>query len=52
MTITIDPFWCGVLATILAEFLAFVLMTIFYAIKNSVKTRRNTSNFDRSNKNE
>lgn len=52
MTFTISQFWCGVLATIFAEIMAFFIMIIITAIKNSVKTHRNTSNFDRSDKNE
>lgn len=40
MTITIDPFWAGVIATIVSEFLALVI----YAIVTVVKTRRNASN--------
>ncbi len=52
MTITISEFWCGVIATIGAEILAFFLTVMFYTVKNSLKTRRNTSNFDRRDKNE
>ena len=40
MTITIDPFWVGVISTIGAEFLALVI----YAIVTIIKTRRNASN--------
>ena len=40
MTITIDPFWAGVISTIGAEFLALII----YSIITIVKTRRNASN--------
>ena len=39
MTITIDPFWAGVISTIIAEFVALVI----YAIIHSAKTRGNAS---------
>ena len=52
MTITISEFWCGVLATIGVEIGAFILTLIYYATKNSLKSRRNASNSSRSNKNE
>lgn len=40
MTITIDPFWMGVISTIGAEFIALVIYTVI----TIVKTRRNASN--------
>ena len=43
MTITIDPFWLGVIVTIGAEIVAFFLLAIFYAIRNSAKSRGNVS---------
>ena len=43
MTITIDPFWAGVLVTIGIELGAFFLTCIFYAIRNSAKSRGNAS---------
>ena len=43
MTITIDPFWAGVLATIGIEIGAFILTCIFYAIRNASKSSRNAS---------
>lgn len=52
MTITISPFWCGVITTIGIEILAFFLTVIYYGIRNSLKTRRNASNSSRRDKNE
>lgn len=43
MTITISPFWCGVLATVGVEIGAFILTIIYYTIKHSLKSRRNAS---------
>ena len=43
MTITIDPFWAGVIATLAIEFGAFFLTCIYVSIANSVKSRRNAS---------
>lgn len=43
MTITISAFWCGVLATIGVEILAFILTCIYVAIRNSLNSRRNAS---------
>lgn len=39
MTFTIPPFWCGVIATVLGEFIALVV----YAVVKSVKEKRNTT---------
>ena len=43
MTITINEFWCGVLATVGIEVGAFILTCIFVVIKNSINSRRNAS---------
>lgn len=43
MTITINPFVAGVVCTIGCEILAFILLILFIAIKNSLKSNRNTS---------
>ncbi len=34
MTFTIPPFWCGVLATILAELIALIVAAIAQKAKN------------------
>ena len=34
MTFTIPPFWCGVLATILAELIALIVAAIVQKAKN------------------
>lgn len=34
MTFTIPPFWCGVLATVICEFLAIVVYSVIKIIKN------------------
>jgi hypothetical protein len=39
MTFTIPPFWCGVIATILGEFIALVV----YAVVKNVKDKRNST---------
>lgn len=43
MTITINPFVLGIICTIGCEVLAFILLICFIAIKNSLKSNRNTS---------
>ena len=48
MTFTIDPFVAGIICTLLCEFIAFIVTIIVYAFK----THKNTSNFDRRDKNE
>jgi hypothetical protein len=52
MTITISEFTLGVLTTLGVEIGAFILTIIYYAIKSSLKSRRNASNSSRSDKNE
>ena len=52
MTIYIPPFILGVICTIGAEILAFILTVTVYSIKNGVKTRRNASNSSRRDENE
>ena len=52
MTITISEFALGVIATLGIEIGAFILTIIYIAIRCSLKTRRNTSNSSRSDKNE
>ena len=42
MTFTVPPFWCGVIATVLGEFIALVV----YAVVKIIKDKRN-SNFRR-----
>lgn len=39
MTFTIPPFWCGVIATVLGEFIALVI----YAVVRTVKDNRNST---------
>ena len=39
MTFTIPLFWCGVIATVLGEFIALVV----YAVVKIVKEKRNTT---------
>ncbi len=39
MTFTIPPFWCGVIATVLSEFIALVV----YAVVKIVKDKRNST---------
>lgn len=43
MTITINPFVLGVICTIGSEILAFILLAIIVAIRNSAKSNRNAS---------
>ena len=52
MNIYISPFVLGVICTIVCEILAFFLLIFFIAIKNSLKSHRNTSNSSRRDKNE
>lgn len=43
MTFYISPFVLGIICTIGAEILAFILTCIFVGVISSVKTRRNAS---------
>lgn len=52
MTITISPFVAGIICTIGAEILAFILTAIFFSVKNSRNSRRNGANSSRSDNNE
>ena len=40
MTFTIPPFWCGVLATVIGEFLA----TVVYSVIKKTKNKRGDKN--------
>ena len=52
MTVTINPFVAGIICTIGSEILAFILLILFIAIRNSLKTRGNASNSSRRDTNE
>lgn len=39
MTFTIPPFWCGVIATVLGEFIALVT----YAVVKIINNKRNST---------
>lgn len=52
MTIYINPFILGVICTIVAEILAFILTVMFYVIRHSARKRRNASNSSRRENNE
>ena len=52
MTIYISPFLMGVICTLGAEIVALIVLAIIYNIRNSRKTRGNTSSLNREDENE